>query len=499
MVHQFIFNPLFEDKETQEISTFGEAPAAPTKVKDLEDAEKQTEQRDEEDLKSEKEHNDQEDEKVEEYHEEAGDKTEAGGADLGGDMDDLDTEGGEATSEDENDDKYLDEANEKSDEELSQMNYLQLYHTRFIPKCDYDTPGGISTIGSGNCPGCSDAGDAAIIDAEVSPSQGSDQIELDGKGNPVEEEGGGDLGDMGDMGEDLDMTMELHEFVSALHKMQAYDNDRFRREVMGTEGLLEFAQGLFGIVKTILIKTFKYGRRVFKFTRDKAYKTFLRLQTIQKLWYFKLSGNLDKVDEERLAEYEVEAYPYDVWIDAAKLALNCFDIVSSSKNMLFDKGTEVMTGTMKHIDEALKARGIEINPAKNRVVFDELLDNRRFASVTELGYVKSQIPNVLRYFNDIARRVPKGSDNHIENIGNILAKEVTSYAARFSQAVDEGRISKDSEEYRTESTRVVQITTRLDYVLSLMKVAYTLFDQLSSDALKVFRKYEDSMTLKSLV
>ena len=68
------------------------------------------------------------------------------------------------------------------------------------------------------------------------------------------------------------------------------------------------------------------------------------------------------------------------------------------------------------------------------------------------------------------------------------------FAASINTAVDEGRLKKDSKEYREEVDKLLHYTVRYDFILTCMKCSYFLFDKLSADILHIFQKYEDAMT-----
>lgn len=359
-------------------------------------------------------------------------------------------------------------AEETSVEELDKAEE-QIAEEETETTLDYATPGSIedpSCVG-GSCPSC-DAGDVAIIDAELAPADG---------------ESGDDLAE----DEEVDFSADLKLYQRIDHKLT-------HSPFVACESFSDVIGSLIGALKSITMKIAKYTNRVYKFSRNKIAATHLRLQTVYALWNRKLSKNLSDVDADRLNELEVEAFPYDVWIDAAKISLAAFEMVHAAERVVFDPGDTAVTNSMDRFADKLKQLGISINIPQNRINVDSLLDTRKFESISSLGYSKSQVPNCLRYFGDIAKRVPKGDLNTLEATTTKVINRLTQFAASINTAVDEGRLKKDSKEYREEVDKLLHYTVRYDFILTCMKCSYFLFDKLSADILHIFQKYEDAMT-----
>jgi len=420
----FIYNPKFEaENESETIETFGETPVPEVQKKELSDAE----------------------DEIKDTEEERADKN----SDDEADVDDMDDEA--------------------------------IMKHRFIPKLSTSEVIGDAPETS-VCPSCADAGDVAIIDAEVSPAD-------------EEDTGAGDDGN--NLGEGTGVGPELKAY--ALYKKQLrsqtdltmkYDPDAF---IAGLEDLGSIFSAIKGLLGSLTVKIAKYTRRVYMFSRKKIMSTFMRLQTVQAFYERKLIKHINDVDVERLNSSEIEAWPYETWVEAAKIALMSFEMVNTAERIVFEPGEEATTNTIKMLRERLERLGINVNLSSNRIVMDELLDKRRYQSIQDHGYTKSQIQNCMRYFKDISKRVPKGDDNHLESIINNVTKKVTSRATDINGALEEGRLHKGSPEYQAEVDKLFNFTVRLDFCLTLMRLAYTLFDKLSADMQKVCGKYEDAM------
>lgn len=415
-------------------------------------------------------------------------------------------------------------ADEYSDDELAEMSWYYLCKTRFTPryKMEYGTPSGTDPIDP--CTSCCDAGDVAIIDAEVAPSEGSGD-------DTGDDEFGGDMGDtdMGETeeapeegveesgesegeetseegseesGEDTDLTMALRQFRDLqIRYEQAQRNSPFFMSHIfaGNEDFSEIVSGFISVLKTVFIKVAKYARKAYLFAREKISSTFMRLSTVSKLWNFKLKRNLDKVDVERLQKFEIEAFPYGVWIDTTKLAISAYDMAAVSKRIVFDVSADANTDMMKRFAGDLKRNGVEFNITKNVIEMSDLLDKRVYKSIIDLGYTKTQITNCMRYLGEISKKVPNAKGNTLKDDIDKTIKEMTNYSAKINQAVEEGQLKQNSPKYKAEIEKTLHHTVRLDFVLSCMRCAYGLFDLLTADILKVFSKYEDACAFKSLI
>lgn len=454
-------SPLFEDDK---IESFGETPAPKESADDLEDAEKQTT------------------EEQQEAEEENKPESAEEGEDFG-----------------------MAEGSELSDAELMELPEYTAVTLRFIaPMNEYGTPSGTDAVPKSGCPSCADAADSAIIDAEVAPSDGSGDDGGDVGAPDIG--GGGDLGGgMDESGGEDDLGGDLEMYATYWRKRQQlldpssqgiYPAEYY---IPSQEGLLDAISGMLRALRFITIKTIKYARKAYLFSRKKISSTYLRMQTVHKLWNYKLSKHLGEVDVERLERYEIEAWPYEVWIDVAKMALIAFDLVKGGIKLVSDPGQDGTTRAMEHIKQELESVGIKVNLTRNSFNLDNCLDKRRYDNVIALGYTKSQIPNVMRYFGEISKRVPKGDENNLEEVCQQCTEYVTKFAASINEAVKEGRLEKGSDEYQKNMDRLLAITVRFDFILVMMKLAYSLFDRLAQDAQKVFSKYEDSLAFSDLV
>lgn len=379
-------------------------------------------------------------------------------------------------------------ADDIPEDELRLLSPNALSRVRFTPRMEYGTPSGIEPP----CPSCADAGDVAIIDAELAPSDETDTDEF-GEESSAE----------GIVTDDESLEMELRKWDKLQKEFEDIQNAPavafLRYTIPGTEDFSDLIDGFISILKNVMIKVAKYTRKAYIFCRDRVSRSFMRLSTVSKLWNIKLKMNLDKVDVERLQRFELEAFPYSVWIDISKLALSAFDMVSNANRIVFDVSEEATTSMMKRFAASLKNNGVEFNVTKNSIDMDDLLDKRVYTNVIDLGFTKAQIGNCMRYLSNMSKCVPNAKENKLQPKTDALIKEITNKSAKVNQAVEEGQLKKNSSAYQEEVEKIMHYTIRLDFVLMCMRCAYGLFDILTKDILKVFNKYEDAYAIKELV
>lgn len=368
---------------------------------------------------------------------------------------------------------------------------------------EYGTPAGADDSPDGTCSTCgtvsgnADAADAAIIDAEIAPAQGSPEEETSGEigGEPAPMEAGAGE-ETENLGEEIMQYRNWHMAFGYYFLEEKLDNPMLVAacEDFTWGGIFSKAvEAIAGLLGKIMSKVAGYLLRVYKFARKRISSTFFRLQTVQKLWNVKLSARLNLVSDHALQSYEIEAFPYSDWIDAAKLSLIAFEMAHNADQNVFDPSNDLLNNNMRQFKDALKGIGINVDVQNNRMNVNDFLDKRQYKSIADLGYSRSQAPNCMRYFGEMSKRVPKGDLNTLEGVMKHVTDRLTQASMKVNQAVEAGRLKKQSPEYRDEVDRIFKYTVRFDFVLTCMKVAYYLFDLLSADALKVFEKYEDAI------
>lgn len=448
-----------QEPDDGEISSFSDTPAPSTETKELESAEDQTQQETREKIQQDKDHTEQQEEKADEL------------APEGAGDDEIPMEEDEDTAT------------------LRQMTPDQISFIRFMPISEYGTPSGVDSPSSYpyGCPDCQDAADAAIIDAEISPADAT-------------EDGDETAGDFGESSEDDFSAELLGYFRSRDYMLDIIARGREEYPLLpGEEGIFSAAKAILSFVGEVLLRITKYSRKCWQYVRNNYVISDKHISRATKFWNFKLRNSLDKVDVERLSGYEVEAWPFATWQEVCKVAISASELVESSTRIVFDSAEVATTSMMRNFISRLENIGVSINVAKNRIEMDDLLDKRAFESVPNLGFTKSNIPVALRYLAEISQRLSDSVVAASENTVKEVTKRITSEAARLSEALDKDEIKKNSPEYLKATDTIMNYSVRLDFILNLQRLAATLFSKLTDDVSKVFTKYEDSMTWSRIV
>lgn len=417
-----------------------------------------------------------------------------------------------------------DEGSELDDEELMFLPETTVSILKFIrqPIFDYETPAG--SDGVGGCDGCEDAADAAIIDAEIAPSEGSGEETGPLGGN--NQGGGGDTGgdafggdDMGGGGDEFGGMDEMRMLLYTMQYIKRKDwEEEHKLEIMAKQPFpgMEDVPHLHGepipapilvILKAyvkltlilarlalkVLIKVAKYGRIVYLFARRNISNAIMRMETIHKLWKFKLSLHIDKIKPEDLEEEEVEALPFDKWVEGCKIALTTHDMVSHAENLVFDRSDEELTPAIKQYLQKVEGEGIKIEVADCKVNMNEYLDSKKQSNVIDLGYTKQNIPNLMRYFGDIAKRFDaKTKGVPLQQHLDACLGRITKETLDLGNALKAKKISKDSDEYKKINMHLAASTIRLGFMTSCMDLTYKLIKLLAMDAQRVLGAYENA-------
>ena len=395
---------------------------------------------------------------------------------------------------------------------------------RFMPRrMDYGTPaGGDSNAPEpGSCPACGDAADAAIIDAGIAPDEDSQEPGAKEETEAREEAAvtGSDSGDGddfggGDMGGDFDLggDFELLSKILTSRHAQETKTDFFRGALesyshdylpidTSAHGLWDdlVVNGVGTILKVagfMLVKLLKVANTVYKNCRDLIAKMFVKKELIAKFMNVKLNALIKSIDEERFNAYEITAYPHAKWIETSKVALMMFDNAMHSKELVFEKHPQIVTPKIKKIIDTMERCGIQVNIKRASVNIDDNLDARQHASISELGYTVREIPNLLRYFEELSKRVPNGSKNQLEVVTDIVIKQLGSLRKELDEKIKSKKISPD--EAKAQEELLVAYSARADFCLLLQKGCYMLFSQLFDDMFSICTKIEDAIEAEGL-
>lgn len=386
-------------------------------------------------------------------------------------------------------DEAIGEDEDTEGEDPSTLRYTKRYKNidgktvplSFLENCmlEYGTPAGIDVIDEGSC---QDAGDVAIIDSEIQPAEGTQDEEED------KEETTFEASDDENPAEEFEMYYQCTmQYEAAIGRENFFD-------ILKTIG-----SKLLSICSKLSFKIIKYIRKTLLFGKKKLLNVMLHKQNIMKLWKFKISRNINNIDYDRVMEYEVESYPYELWSKLASLSIQLFDVISDTKKLVTDPESNYSKHRLKDLNERLKNMGVEVDLLSNKISIAELTDSRKLQSLRDHGFTKAVLPNTINYMIEVSKRIPNGSLNHIEKTLQEATELILHSSAKFSQMVEDGYITKNSVEYKKGIESIIDKTAMMNLVTNCQKISYILFDQLIKDAEKVFSKYEDGMTYEKIV
>lgn len=415
-----------------------------------------------------------------------------------------------------------------TDSELGMIPEENLPHVRFIPHMEYGTPSGINPPVIGTCSGCGDAGDVAIIDNEIGKDEESKEP---GANEDVENrrhlassksedeinedesfDGNDETSSDEELGSDLEMYYNFLKYkerqiaerkllgMESLYEDEEDPAERYYKEARW-KSIKSFFGGFLWLAGKFLITVTKYANKLYKFARNKLADAFLSKETIHKFIKFKLNKLIDHVDEERLAGYKVTTYDFDDLIPTIKCALGMYDVVCHCQNIVENKATEIITTDIEKIINKLKSVGIEMNIKYIKRDLNNNLDKRTNKSLGEHGYSKKEIPNLIRYFGEIAKCIPDKKDkpDMMQDITEIELDRISKLRIKLAKEVKDKKIKKGSKEYDEMEQRIIALSTRMDFIFLLYGATVHLFDVILKDMEAIFGKIENSIEAKGLV
>ena len=415
-----------------------------------------------------------------------------------------------------------------TDSELGMIPEENLPHVRFIPRMEYGTPSGINPPVIGTCSGCGDAGDVAIIDNEIGKDEESKEpganedvenrrhLASSKSEDEINEDESFDRNDETSSDEELGSDLEMYyNFLKYKERQIAerkllgmeslYEDEEDPAERYYKEARWKSIKGFFGgflwLAGKFLITVTKYANKLYMFTRNALADAFASKETIYKFIKFKLNKLIDRVDEERLLNYKVTTYDFEDLVNTTKCALGMYDIVCHCQNIVENKAADIKTTDIEKIENRLKSVGIELSVKHNKCNLDDNLDRRTNNTLGELGYSKKEIPNLIRYFGEIAKCIPDKKDkpDKMHEITKIEIERIAELRKKLAEQVKAKKIQKGSKKYEEMEQRIVALATRMDYILLMYKATTILFSTLLKDMEDIFGKIENSIEAKALV
>ena len=267
-------------------------------------------------------------------------------------------------------------------------------------------------------------------------------------------------------------------------------------------GMEEMIWGTFRLLSRAIINVAAFAlrlvRRGLKWLTNTIMKSFVKAEWAAKFYNFTIAKRSDKVDRERLAAKEIEAYKYDIFMRLAKYGLDLWDEVAAGERLVFDNAKQSTTGRMAGIVKVGHDLGIKFDLTKATTDFKDLQDNRSREGVLDLGYAPSTLPNIIRYFKEMSKRTPSKKAKELEKVMKNISERIASFGAQVDEDLDKGKYTKESKEFKLNADRLVWYNTRYAFLAACMKLSGYIFATLVDDCYEIFKKYQDSLIHKNL-
>ena len=484
---------LSSDLEDQEIQTFSETKAEPATTEELTEAEDQIS-----DLEN------QEREEDSDYRQEHSERVE---------YDTIDD---------------MVDGSDKSKEELMAMDSYRLRSTMILNKTfDYGTPAGSD---SASCPECGpsyeDAADAAIIDAEITPTAPTvdpNKKPMNPSGGDSGGFGGGSSGDDDMFGDDDFSFMAnvdtLLTFTSLCNKIaKSNDNLTYLEYTLGCQ-LLKKESFIpaqenwddYTVARKVTLRTIfldlcqsaaHYAPRLFKgllkiinSTKRFIVKSATKLQRVfhelsdnsEKLcefWQVKMKKYILKANVEKLESAELLGFEFNDWVTVVKTCLRILETVDKSANSLV--ASSDADAMMTKIVEDIQSIGIKTSSTGTKTDNTELMEKWTKGSVMELG------------FNP---RVMSGCMNYIAQIVSVLGKDDSAIHKALMKVVEKTESVlqgiKDNKEVGDDtkklSYQILQADVAVRYLTTIVTTVQKLLNRCVKQVYLICKKYEAAM------
>lgn len=392
----------------------------------------------------------------------------------------------EESQEEETEDEVS--ADEFDDEDLDNAPAEFLVQLRFIPRKLSYGDGTNSSTTPGTCPACADAADAAIIDAEISQDEESDEPgskEYDEKREEAVE-GDNGMGDMGDgFGED-ELTGGLGDEPGAGETEGTEEENAntenlpaFKAHIPGQERWKEDMEFGAGLAVEMFARLINVGSKAWRRIRDRRMRAAKNIVFIQRFWEKKLSKILNRINTNELAKQKALAFPAEDWVRIAKTLMPAIDFIVGANKYVLANDTNVQTPELKKVTTLLDQVGIKLDFENNDADMSDFNDLHARDSVVELGYTPRNIESLV---------------NYVGKLGKLMDKDVALKLKTRNENLL--KVLKESSRKEPNSEIVKAQITRMDYSFLIESVVYRATDLLISDLLHVLSNFEDAVNAR---
>lgn len=381
-------------------------------------------------------------------------------------------------------------AADKDEDELAAMPEKMLLQLRFLPhRMEYGSPNAVIKSSTGSCAGCSDAADAAIIDAEISEDAPSVEDKKTQEDDDTSDDEDIDINETEDM---PDMSTDAPEMKYVIGTEDIFGTDDYRAFTSGWGHLIGRWLQKAGELFLWSLKCLVVGSRYLIKTGIRVGR---RIRALRKFYMFKLSEKMiEKISDEKLEKQEAVAFKYDDALALIRVAAEVLETIKATDKCVFDNEPRVENAPIEKVVSSLRHYDAECDVEKNKVSLDRTKDRRVHGKIaSDLGYEKRVMPNCIRQCDIIDKHIGddkknlnveafKLADQRIRNLSDALAKDLESK-----------KVEKGSDEHKHREEMIATYSKRVAFLVNVSQVCYGIFDIVSKDLLDIFEAYEDAV------
>lgn len=503
--------------EEQNIQSFSETPAKPTKAKDLTETEDEVQQihkqTEDEDKEYREEHTPEDDDQQED---DLGDFGEDTASDTSEESSTDNTENNDEDNSEEESDDQMKDGSDEDDFSLQAMSEYEIRTTKIISKkaLEYATSSGPDVVGG--CAGCSkgneDAADAAIIDAEITPAE---RTVPKGGGNGSDNGGGSDdfgSDDSGSSDDDFnfddDFSLCYDKYIEAVNKMHMIAAQEDLLD-MSIHNILETANNLVGLtargvaattralVDDVLPAAFKVAKKAgeilanaFVYTKNVVSKIIANKTLLLRVWNTKIKLYLKVVSTEKLAKMKVQCFSKEDFLKIGKATINVHDTLTKNGDKVANAklSDKIIVNLMKE----LASIGVEIDVTKDKIDLSKLYEKRKIGSIMDLGFTPDNIEECMLWCIDVSKRIPE-EDNASPMLAG-FAKVHGFFKSRNNAFQRNAANKKLSIEKRQEDIGIyVSSELKVKFGADASRIVYQIWNELIAQMLEVCEKYEKAL------
>ena len=251
------------------------------------------------------------------------------------------------------------------------------------------------------------------------------------------------------------------------------------------------------LAKRIMIKSFNLGIKTLLFVTSKSADISKNSKGVAKYWSMFIGAYMPFFKKIDLQEIDINMLPSDRLIKAIEVVKMGHRFCGMVDATVMDSGANLLSSTAKDIESKFRSIGVDISMKNNLVNSDDLDDSRRYASLADLGYDMSYMPNLANH-NKILVSISSENDNkEIVRRFDDCARHISNEMTSLNNLLDSKKLAKNSPEYDKRMNRIITMAGRYSFCNLVLHATYMVALTCSSDIMKLFRVLEKhTLTIK---